>query len=228
MKDSSSSSSSSNTSSSIEEQLLAILKSVGLELNSNETDSKSKTEVDDNNKLNLSFAGLGGDSLSAVRFASAVKQHFDVDLPISIILSEGFHLQELISKLKARRAGEKLTITAPSSSSSSSHSLDVSLEDDIVAPPDQPRFVLNPSYTIHNSNLAYRAPIGHPPSCVLLTGVTGFVGIHIFVELLKNLPRKTKIYCLVRAKDEQEAMHRILKTIDFFSVDTYNGALLEG
>ncbi|MCQ9635169.1 amino acid adenylation domain-containing protein [Chryseobacterium sp. WG23] len=45
------------------------------------------------------------------------------------------------------------------------------------------------------------------PSVLFLTGVTGFVGIHLLQELLDTT--KADIYCLVRAQDEFHAMEKI-------------------
>lgn len=45
------------------------------------------------------------------------------------------------------------------------------------------------------------------PSVIFLTGVTGFVGIHLLQELLDTT--SADIYCLVRAQDEFQAMEKI-------------------
>lgn len=45
------------------------------------------------------------------------------------------------------------------------------------------------------------------PSAIFLTGVTGFVGIHLLQELLDTT--NADIYCLVRAQDEFQAMEKI-------------------
>ncbi|ROI01344.1 amino acid adenylation domain-containing protein [Chryseobacterium sp. G0240] len=45
------------------------------------------------------------------------------------------------------------------------------------------------------------------PSVIFLTGVTGFVGIHLLQELLDTT--EADIYCLVRAQDEFHAMEKI-------------------
>ena len=45
------------------------------------------------------------------------------------------------------------------------------------------------------------------PHHILLTGATGFVGIHLLHQLC--LYTKAKIYCLVRAKTESTALHRL-------------------
>ena len=55
-----------------------------------------------------------------------------------------------------------------------------------------------------------RQPIGN----VLLTGATGYLGIHILKELIDR-PDVPHIYCMVRARTEEAAIHR-LKTMLFF------------
>lgn len=44
--------------------------------------------------------------------------------------------------------------------------------------------------------------------CVLLTGATGFLGVHLLAELLKAAD--TRVLCLVRATDQQHGLQRIL------------------
>ena len=49
---------------------------------------------------------------------------------------------------------------------------------------------------------------------VLLTGATGFLGIHILKELLKN--SNSYIYCLVRGKDNNFAKERLIELYRFY------------
>jgi len=63
--------------------------------------------------------------------------------------------------------------------------------------------------TLDNFREGKRQPIGD----VLLTGVTGYLGIHILNELLSNY--HGKILCPVRAKGNDEALSRI-KTLYFY------------
>lgn len=50
---------------------------------------------------------------------------------------------------------------------------------------------------------------------VLLTGVTGFLGVHILKELVYNT-KVDKIYCLVREKNNISSKDRFKKQLDFF------------
>ena len=50
-------------------------------------------------------------------------------------------------------------------------------------------------------------PDWHSPREILLTGSTGFLGAHLLSELLATT--NARVWCLVRAKDEAGALHRI-------------------
>jgi len=50
---------------------------------------------------------------------------------------------------------------------------------------------------------------------VLLTGVTGFLGVHILKELVDN-PKVDKVFCLVREKDNLDTDARFKKQLNFF------------
>lgn len=54
------------------------------------------------------------------------------------------------------------------------------------------------------------------PSAVMLTGATGFVGIHLLQELLDNT--RADVYCLVRAQDEFHALEKINHSFNEFHV----------
>ncbi|UHA73618.1 SDR family oxidoreductase [Paenibacillus sp. 481] len=49
---------------------------------------------------------------------------------------------------------------------------------------------------------------------VLLTGGTGFLGIHLLYDLMVST--EAKVYCLVRGKNEQEIAERMAKLWDFY------------
>nr|WP_291884637.1 thioester reductase domain-containing protein [Chryseobacterium sp.] len=54
------------------------------------------------------------------------------------------------------------------------------------------------------------------PKSIFLTGVTGFVGIHLLQELLDTT--EADIYCLVRAQDEFHALEKINKCFQQFHI----------
>ena len=55
---------------------------------------------------------------------------------------------------------------------------------------------------------------------ILLTGVTGFVGIHILEKLLNNT--NSNIYCLIRKKSNINIYSRLIKTLHFYFDDKYD------
>ncbi|MCQ6307511.1 SDR family oxidoreductase, partial [Bacillus cereus] len=52
------------------------------------------------------------------------------------------------------------------------------------------------------------------PQCVLLTGVTGFLGAHILEQLL-TLPN-TRIYCLARSQHAESVEQRVMEKMKFY------------
>ena len=55
---------------------------------------------------------------------------------------------------------------------------------------------------------------------VLLTGSTGYLGSHILDALLKNT--KSNVYCLIRAKDNNDPQIRLLNTLRFYFGNKYD------
>ncbi|MFW5498811.1 MULTISPECIES: amino acid adenylation domain-containing protein [unclassified Maridesulfovibrio] len=53
-----------------------------------------------------------------------------------------------------------------------------------------------------------------------ITGATGFVGSHILAALMKS--RVEKVFCLVRAKDKENGLERIMKTASDYGLDFQN------
>jgi thioester reductase-like protein len=70
--------------------------------------------------------------------------------------------------------------------------------------------VLDPDITPNGVPSTGR-PENHALTAVLLTGATGFVGAFLLHELLRRTP--AEVYCLVRARDENEAAQRIRWTM---------------
>ncbi|MEM9450933.1 MAG: amino acid adenylation domain-containing protein [Cyanobacteria bacterium P01_E01_bin.6] len=52
----------------------------------------------------------------------------------------------------------------------------------------------------------------NPPQNIFLTGATGFLGSFLLHELLQNT--QAHVYCLVRAKEESEALEKLCKSVE--------------
>lgn len=61
------------------------------------------------------------------------------------------------------------------------------------------------------------------PKNVLLTGVTGFVGIHILDSLLSNT--NSNVYCLIRKKNSMDILNRLIQTLHFYFGDKYDNEI---
>ena len=61
------------------------------------------------------------------------------------------------------------------------------------------------------------------PGNVLLTGVTGFVGIHILDKLLSNT--NSIVYCLIRKKNNIDILNRLIQTLHFYFGDKYDNEI---
>lgn len=55
---------------------------------------------------------------------------------------------------------------------------------------------------------------------VVLTGVTGFLGIHILVELLEK--HSGNIYCIIRSKDEEDGYNRLKECLSYYYGDRFD------
>jgi len=54
---------------------------------------------------------------------------------------------------------------------------------------------------------------------ILLTGATGFLGIHILAEFIEN--ESGKIYCIVRGKSNEDSISRLEKQLKYYFEDKY-------
>lgn len=58
------------------------------------------------------------------------------------------------------------------------------------------------------------------PNNILLTGVTGYLGIHILEELLKN--EKGKVYCIIRKEPGLSITRKITQKLNYYFGEKYN------
>ncbi len=75
----------------------------------------------------------------------------------------------------------------------------------------------------HTRGTVSRQPLGN----VLLTGVTGYLGIHILVDLLKNPDICGKIVCLSRPKKTLTALKRVKSSLFYYAEEDFAEGLGE-
>lgn len=129
------------------------------------------------NGMDFSFAQVGGDSLSAVKLRKAIKQKFDVDVPIKVLMDPNTSLESItsfVSEPDRHSAGD-----APSGPASTRVNVDAITTLD---PTWAPLAITDPSVT-----------------GIFLTGATGFLGTAVLCQLLSNTSHR--IYCLIRPRN---------------------------
>jgi fatty acid CoA ligase FadD9 len=150
------------------------------------------------------FTDLGGDSLSALSFANLLRDIFDIDVPVGVIISPANDLAALAQYIEEQRSpGAKWPTFA---SVHGRHASEVAAAD------------LTLDKFLDAASLA-AAPTLPGPSAevrtVLLTGATGFLGRYLALEWLERLAAVDgTLICLVRAKDDIAARARLDATFD--------------
>ncbi|OBG89732.1 oxidoreductase [Mycobacterium sp. E802] len=150
------------------------------------------------------FTDLGGDSLSALTFGNLLQEIFDVEVPVSAIVSPASDLRTIAEYIEAQRSGTNLRPTFTSvhgRNATEVHASDLTLDKFIDA-----------------ATLAAAPSLPGPVNeirTVLLTGATGFLGRYLALEWLERMDLVDgKVICLVRAKSDEEARTRLDKTFD--------------
>jgi fatty acid CoA ligase FadD9 len=150
------------------------------------------------------FTDLGGDSLSALSFANLLRDIFDIDVPVGVIISPATDLQALAHYIEEQRSpGSKRPTFASVHGRHASEvaAADLTLDKFLDAP------TLAAAPTLPGPSAEVRT--------VLLTGATGFLGRYLALEWLERLlPVDGTLICLVRAKDDAAARARLDDTFD--------------
>jgi fatty acid CoA ligase FadD9 len=150
------------------------------------------------------FTDLGGDSLSALTFANLLREIFDIDVPVGVIVSPATDLHVLADYIEAERTSglkRPTFATVHGRDATEVHARDLTLDkfidaNTLAAAPTLPR------------------PRGEVRT-VLLTGASGFLGRYLALEWLERLSFVGgTLICLVRAKDDGAARERLDKTFD--------------
>jgi fatty acid CoA ligase FadD9 len=150
------------------------------------------------------FSDLGGDSLSALTFANLLREIFDIDVPVGIIISPATDLQGIADYIDTQR---QPGVKRPTFASVHGHdAAEVHARD------------LKLDKFIDEKTLATASTLPGPSAqvrTVLLTGATGFLGRFLALEWLERVSLVGgTLICLVRAKDDAAARDRLDKTFN--------------
>ncbi|BAY66402.1 amino acid adenylation [Calothrix brevissima NIES-22] len=137
------------------------------------------------------FFDLGGNSLLITRLVVLLRKTFQIELPLRSLL-EMPTIAELAPSIEIAQTTGASTIVAKTV---------VNLTAEAVLDP-----TIIPASSYHENNTE--------PTCILLTGATGFIGAFLLNELLQQT--HADIYCLVRASHTAEGKERIKNSLQSY------------
>jgi amino acid adenylation domain-containing protein/thioester reductase-like protein len=150
-------------------------------------------------RLDDDFFVLGGNSLLAAEMLAHARVMFGISpgyvRPLTRCLLRDATLRGFSDATQAARAGKL-------NAASSDPHIDFAHEAELERPPHPP---------------GGSPPDWRQPRQVFLTGATGFLGAHLLHELLAST--SADVHCLVRARDEAHALHRIAEAASRYAVD---------
>jgi fatty acid CoA ligase FadD9 len=150
------------------------------------------------------FADLGGDSLSALSFSVLLKDIFDIEVPVGVIIGPVADLQHLARYIETARrcsAGRVTHASVHPTNSTQISAGDLKLEKFMDA-------------QLLAAAPALPAPVGSIRT-VLITGATGFLGRFQALSWLERLAKSGgTLVCLARGSDAAEARRRIESSLD--------------
>jgi fatty acid CoA ligase FadD9 len=150
------------------------------------------------------FTDLGGDSLSALTFGNLLREIFDVDVPVGVIVSPASDLAAIAAYIDAERSGG-----AKRPSYAAVHGRDATevRAADLTLDKFLDAETLTAASSLPHASEEVRT--------VLLTGATGFLGRYLALEWLERMDMVDgKVICLVRAKNDEAARARLDATFD--------------
>lgn len=147
--------------------------------------------------INDNFFHLGGHSLLITEMVVKIKKQLNTDFPLHVFL-ETPNLANLARLIESQHQHIPTDNTLGSTTQ-------IFLGDTFLDPKIKPQ------------SSAQSSPIVNIPKAVLLTGVTGFLGAHLLNDLYHL--SKTKIYCLVRANNSDEAHWRLRQVLGEYKLD---------
>jgi fatty acid CoA ligase FadD9 len=148
------------------------------------------------------FTDLGGDSLSALTFGNLLREIFNIDVPVGVIVSPASDLQSIAGYIETELTGsQRPTFASVHGRPEPGKAVEVHAAD------------LTLDKFLDAQTLAAAPHLPGPSSevrTVLLTGATGFLGRYLALEWLERMDLVDgKVIALVRAKSDEEAWTRL-------------------
>jgi thioester reductase-like protein len=164
------------------------------------------------------FFNLGGDSLKAVRLVSMLSKDFNISVKDIFIHQTVAELAANINYsedlLKNRLENFKKASVA---SMSASESVNGSLKQELKIHRDEYKTYRNKYKKYKSVDLSKQKRYRN----ILLAGSTGYLGIHLLYQLLKN--SDSNIYVLVRGTTQEQSIQRIMDKLQYyFYEDVYS------
>ncbi|MFR9749490.1 carboxylic acid reductase [Nocardia sp. 004] len=148
------------------------------------------------------FTDLGGDSLSALSLSNLLHELFDVEVPVSVLISPANNLRDVADYIAAERTSgrQRATFTAVHDDSAQIRATDLTLDKFLDAS------LLAAAPTLPSATTA---------RTVLLTGANGYLGRFLCLEWLQRLHETGgTLICLIRGTDATVARQRLAAVFD--------------
>ncbi|MFD5012769.1 thioester reductase domain-containing protein [Streptomyces chartreusis] len=163
------------------------------------------------------FFDAGGTSVSAVELVSALED----ELGVTVDLDEVFADARPVALARHRLSGTAAAPTAVPETPIPAALPAVVRPAPVASPSDATARPEDLSQILADLALADRLPFVAspeplPPSRILLTGATGFLGSHMLLDLLRH--SDAHVYCLVRAADEEAAVARLGEALKSYAL----------
>ena len=164
---------------------------------------------------NDSLLDLGVDSLALARLSSAIKKQFGSNIPLpALVKIPNLMLLQTAIFCGLQAIQSELTSDAPTNSDEWKNEVENIWK--LIDPENQLQ-------QLHSPNLENKTKILGIPGDILLTGVSGYLGIFLLEKLLETPEFKArKIYLIIRAKDNSEALNRLKETAANYEVNLEN------
>ncbi|NRT88955.1 non-ribosomal peptide synthetase [Clostridium beijerinckii] len=153
--------------------------------------------------INDDFFELGGDSLLAVQLLCEIKRNFGVDVEVGEIYKCS-NLKLLLNNINDMRLNNN--------NMNNNNAIDIYKEMFMLNEEVSADFTFEKNTNKTKKNFNDLSNIN-----VMLTGSTGFIGVHLLNELINNGYRK--IYCLIREKNINAARDKLIRSLELYKLE---------